>query len=306
VTAWLLLPLALSGLFGALGPRVALRLPPATATRFLSGGAILAAAASSVSLGLLTLVFIAPAPVLVAQGHWSDHVLRLHAQLAPVLGAAAAAAVVGLAIRFVRVGLRRLAAVRDAYRLADGLSDGDQELVVVDTGARQALAVPGRPGRIVVTTALLRDLDASERRALLAHERAHLAHRHYLHQSVAVLAAAVNPFLAALPGALELSCERWADEDATAVSGRSTVAHALAHAAGVRRAGTPAVVLAAAGSDVAARVGALSAPAPRPVLWRIAILTALLAATAIAIANAMHVTEDVFELAHRAYLAAHR
>jgi beta-lactamase regulating signal transducer with metallopeptidase domain len=151
----------------------------------------------------------------------------------------------------------------------------------------------------------LRDLDANERRALLAHERAHLTHRHYLHQSVAVLAAAVNPLLAALPHALALSCERWADEDATTVCQRSTVAHALAHAAGVRRAGTPAVVLAAGGSDVAARVGALRAPAPRPVLWRIGTLTALLAATAVAIAIAMHVTESVFELAQQVYLATH-
>lgn len=304
MTAWLLLPLALSGLFGLLAPRVALRLPPAVATWILSGGAMLSAAASSVSLGLLALIFVAPSPMLVAQGHWSDHALRLHADQAPVVGAAATMAVVLCAARFLWVGIRRLAAVRGAFRLAAALADGDQELVVLVSSDRQGLAVPGSPGRIVVTTALLRSLDADERRALLAHERAHLAHRHYLHQTAAVLAAAVNPLLAGLPRALELSCERWADEDAAHVCRRNTVAHALTRVATGVRPATPAAVLAAADRDVAARVGALRAPAPRLVAWRIAILTALLTATLAAVAIAMHDTEDVFELAQNAYRAA--
>ncbi|NED76366.1 M48 family metalloprotease, partial [Streptomyces sp. SID9944] len=39
----------------------------------------------------------------------------------------------------------------------------------------------GGPGRIVVTTALLTGLRPAERRALFAHERAHLAARHHRH-----------------------------------------------------------------------------------------------------------------------------
>jgi beta-lactamase regulating signal transducer with metallopeptidase domain len=301
MTGWLLLPLAMSALFGLLAPRLARRLPPAVATWFLSGGAVLAAAASSVSFGLLALIFVAPMPVLVAQGHWSDQVLRVHAAQGPVVGAVATAAVVVFAARFVRVALRRASAVRDAFRLAAALADGDQELVVLDSAARNGLAVPGHPGRIVVTTALLRTLDAGERRALLAHERAHLAHRHYLHQTAAVLAAAVNPLLARLPAALELSCERWADEDAAHVCRRSTVAQALTHAATGVRPLRSAVVLAAAGADVSARLGALRAPAPRLVLWRISILAGLLTATTVAVAVAMHDTERLFELAQSAY-----
>jgi hypothetical protein len=304
VTALLLLPLALSGLFGLLARRVALRLPPAVATWLLSAGAVLAAAASSVSLGLLTLIFIAPSPVLVARGHWSEHVLRLHAGQAPALGAAATAAVLVFAVRFIQVGLRRLAAIRAAYRLAAALTSSNRELVVLDSRTPHGLAVPGRPGRIVITTALLRALDAEQRRALLAHERAHLTHRHYLHQTAAVLAAAVNPLLAGLPRAIELSCERWADEDAAHTSRRSTVAHALTRAATGTRPATPAVVLAAAGADVTARIGAMQAPAPRLIARRIALLIALLAGTAVAAAIAMHDTHHLFELAQNAYRPA--
>lgn len=301
MTAWLLLPLALSGLFGLLARPVALRLPPAVATWLLSTGALLAATASSVSLGLLALIFVARSPLLVAQGHWSEQVLRLHAGQTPVLGAAATAGVIVFAARFLQVGLRRLAAIREAYRLAAALTSSDRELVVLESGASHGLAVPGRPGRIVITTALLRTLDAEERRALLAHERAHLTHRHYLHQTAAVLAAAVNPLLGALPRAIELSCERWADEDAAHTCPRSTVAHALTRAASRARPATPAVVLAAAGADVTARIGAMQAPAPRLVAWRIMLLIALLAGTAVAVAIAMHDTENLFELAQSAY-----
>jgi Zn-dependent protease with chaperone function len=299
--AWLLLPLALSGLFGLLARPVALRLPPTVATWLLSAGAVLAAAASSVSLGLLALIFVARSPLLVAQGHWSEQVLRLQAGQTPVLGAAATAGVIVFAARFLQVGLRRLVAIREAYRLAAALTSSDRELVVLEGGAPHGLAVPGRPGRIVITTTLLRTLDAEERRALLAHERAHLTHRHYLHQTAVVLAAAVNPLLAALPRAAELSCERWADEDAAHTCPRSTVAHALTRAARGARPATPAVVLAAAGADVTARIGARQEPAPRLVAWRITLLIALLIGTAVAVAIALHDTEHLFELAQNAY-----
>lgn len=176
---------------------------------------------------------------------------------------------------------------------------------MLDTAEPYAFAVPGRPGRIVVTTALLRSLDPAQRRALLAHERAHLHHRHHIHQSMAHLAAAVNPVLYRLPAALELSCERWADEDAARVSRRDTVADALTRAATGSRLAGPAVVLAAAVTDVADQVGALRGPAPRLAVWRVALLLGLLAATAVAVAEAMHDTERLFELAQSAYRAGH-
>jgi len=211
------------------------------------------------------------------------------------------------AARFVRAAARRVTAVRDAYRLAAALPASGGELAVLDATGRQAFAVPGRPGRIVVTTGLLRSLDAGQRRALLAHERAHLARRHHLHQTVVALAASVNPLLGRLPAALELSCERWADEDAARTCRRDTVADALTHAAtgNGHPLPTPAVVLAAAVTDVANRVVALRAPAARLTLWRVALLVALLVATAAAVLEAAHDTERLFELAQYAYRTGH-
>jgi len=56
----------------------------------------------------------------------------------------------------------RLIAVRDAYRLAQASPNTVSELSVLDTTDTQAYAVPGRPGRIVVTSGLLRRRDAGQ------------------------------------------------------------------------------------------------------------------------------------------------
>jgi beta-lactamase regulating signal transducer with metallopeptidase domain len=210
-------------------------------------------------------------------------------------------------VRFAVAGARRLTALRDAFRLASSLPAAGGELAVIDHPGRQAFAVPGRPGRIVVSSGLLRGLDAGERRAVLAHERAHLAHRHHLHHTIAHLAAAANPLLYRLPAAVALSTERWADEAAAARCRRDTVADALLHAAlgGTRLLAAPAVVLAAASTEVAARVHALRGPAPRLTLWRVALLLALLVATGAAVLEAAHDTERIFELAQAAYRTGH-
>lgn len=295
------LPLLLTAVFGLAAPVLARRLPPGVSTWLLSGGGLLAAGGSSASLALLAFPLIAQTPGVAGRGRWSDTVLRQHDPVATPVGVLAAAAVLLLAACFLRTATQRFAAVRDAYRLSRSLPDTGGELTVLHTTEAQAFAVPGRPGRIVVSTGLLRSLDPAQRRALLAHERAHLNHRHHIHQSVAHLAAAVNPLLRRLPAAVELSCERWADEDAAGVCRRDTVADALTRAAtGTRRVG-PAVVLAAAVTDVADRVVALRGPAPRLTVWRVALLVGLLAATVAAVAEAMHDTERLFELAQSAY-----
>jgi beta-lactamase regulating signal transducer with metallopeptidase domain len=152
----------------------------------------------------------------------------------------------------------------------------------------------------------LRALDAGERRAVLAHERSHLRHRHHLHHAAGQLAAA-NPLLARLPAALLLATERWADEDAARTVRRDTVARALTRSASRRqpRAGAG-VVLAVAAELIAARVHALQEPPPRPTAWRVtALLTVLLVCAASALAAAQQ-TERLFEVAKNAYLLTHR
>jgi Zn-dependent protease with chaperone function len=301
------LPFLFSALFGVAAPLLARRLPPATGTWLLSAGGLLAAAGSAASLALLGFTLVGQSPLLAAKGRWSDSTLR-HADPVATPVAVLALMVLGvLAVRFAVAGARRLTALRDAFCLAASLPASGGELAVIDHPGRQAFAVPGRPGRIVVSSGLLRGLAAGERRAVLAHERAHLAHRHHLHHTIAHLAAAANPLLYRLPAAVALSTERWADEAAAATCRRDTVADALLHAAlgGTRLLASPAVVLAAAATEVGARVHALRGPAPRLTLWRVALLVALLVATAAAVLEAAHDTERLFELAQAAYRAGH-
>jgi len=299
------LPLLLSALFALAAPALARRLPPHVATWLLSGGGLVAAAASSASLALLAFDGFAQAPLLASRGQWSGSVLRHHDPSAVPVGIAATVAVCVLALRFLRIAGRRLAALLGAHRLAAALP-ATGELAVLRSPDRQAFAVPGRPGRIAVTTGLLRGLDGGQRRALLEHERSHLRHRHHLHHTACQLAAAVNPLLCRLIPAVEQTTERWADEDAASVCPRGTVAGALSRAATGNRPAAPATVLAAAAADVADRIGALGDPAPRLTWWRIGLPAGLLLAAALAVAVAMRDTEQLIELAERAYLAGQR
>ncbi len=71
-----------------------------------------------------------------------------------------------------------------------------------------------------------------ERDVLLAHERAHAKHSHYLFTSAARLAAAANPLLRPVAAQAGYTVERWADERAAAQAGdRALAARAIARAA---------------------------------------------------------------------------
>ncbi|MFE4053577.1 M56 family metallopeptidase, partial [Streptomyces sp. YIM B13518] len=132
---------------------------------------------------------------------------------------------------------------RGAHRALAGLRE--TEVVVLPDGAPYAYALPGgRRDRVVVTTAMLDCLEPAERRALFAHERAHLTARHHRFLLAVQLAARANPFLRPLRTAVAYTAERWADEDAArAVGSRRTVARAIGKAALVSR-GTPVATLA--------------------------------------------------------------
>lgn len=303
---WLYLPLLLSALFGFTAPQLARRLPPHIATWMLSTGALVTAAGSSSALALLAFDLVARNPEIAARGRWSDEVLRHHDPITAPAGMVAIAAVVVFAVRFVSTGTRRTSAILAAHRLAAQLPATGSELSVLQSAHRQAFAVPGRPGRIAITTAMVRTLDPGQRRALLAHERSHLHHHHHLHHTAVHLAVAVNPLLRRLQSAVETTTERWADEDATALCRRDTVADALTRAATGTSPRVPAVVLAAAADDVIARVAALRAPAPQMTLWRIGLPSALMMATTIAVAIAVRDTERLFELAQNAYHCTRR
>jgi len=263
-------PFVVSALLALLAPWAAPRLPPRPAAWALTCAALVTAGGWVGALALLAFTGVGQIPEVAEQGPWSVSVLqaenpvRLVVAVIGGLALAGSAVALGVAARRHLRGL--LKARRDCRRLPGG------ELAVIDDPVPEAYALPGAPGRIVVSRGMLRALDDAERQALLAHERAHLRHRHHAFQITWRLAAAVNPLLRPLATSGAFVLERWADEEAAAVTGdRTVVARAVARAAlatsGTRR--RPGV-LAADGGPVPRRVKALLAPPRSP--WRLPLI----------------------------------
>lgn len=298
MTVTVYFPLLAAPLFALIAPRLSRRLPPAAATWLLSAGALAVAAATTASLGLLALPLVAQSPVFAREGGWSDSVLASHDPVRAPIAVVAIALLAMVSLHVALTGRRQVRALRSAYRLADAMP-GRAELAVVDTGRADAYAVPGRPGRIVVSVSTLRTLDAAQRRALLAHERAHLAQRHHLHLGVIGLAAAANPLLRPLRAAARVTCERWADETAAAVTDRAAVAGALTRASALAGPAPALPALPVASTAVDERVAALGKPAPRLAAWRLAVPILLVVVSALALLNAAVEAHTLLELAQR-------
>lgn len=294
-------PLVLSVLFGLTAPAIARRLPPAVAAWALSLGGLLAAGAWFGALGLLAFTLVGQDPTLASDGHWSDTALRHFDPVATPVAAAALLLLVVSAVRLTIAVPRHTKSVLRAHRLASALPAAGGELVVLDDAGVLACSVPGRPGRIVVSSGMLKVLEAGGRRAVLAHERSHLAHRHHLHRLAAGLAACSNPFLRGLPGASALATERWADEDAAAQCRRAVVADAVSEVSRRRGVGWQAhsaAVLAVGAEHLTERIAALRAPAPILRPWPLLVLAVMLVVAVLAGVDAVGDTAHLFEFAH--------
>jgi Peptidase family M48 len=276
------LPLLLALPLMLVAPRMAARGAPGPAARALTAVALVAAVSSTWSLILLALTLFDDLPPLSALDE--DPSLKLPE---PVPGPVALVAALVLAwggIRLITDVRRRVGTHR---RLRD-VGKPQAGLVIADWTQPMAVAVPGRPGHLLVTTGILRLLDSDERRVLFAHERAHLTHRHHRLMFAAGAAAAVNPLLVPVRGAVAFLVERWADEDAaTAVGDRDLTAQAVARAALATLKPAPPMALGIHGGTAVDRVQALSEPAPAarrrrlvgPVLIGAGCLTAIAVAT---------------------------
>ncbi|MFE9029048.1 M56 family metallopeptidase [Streptomyces iakyrus] len=243
-------------------------LHPRTATRLLTGVAGVMAACSTLCLGLVMVVGTAQLPGNPLPDGWSDPEVRAAVPYDEVVGKAAIPALCAVLVACGRAMWRHGRVRRRAHGALAGLRE--TEVAVLPDDAPYAYALPGgRRDRVVVTTAMLDCLEPAERRALFAHERAHLAARHHRFLLAVRLAALANPFLRPLRTAVSYTAERWADEDAAQVVGsRRAVACAIGKAALVSR-GTPVATLAglAAAGPVPRRVAALLGPAPAVRNW---------------------------------------
>ncbi|GGM07842.1 M48 family metalloprotease [Nakamurella endophytica] len=258
-------PLVFGAALGLLGPAAATRLPPRPATWLLTVGGLVAAGTTLLVLAILTATLIGGHSLLAGHLHWSPDVFDRSNPVPAVVGAAAALLLAVLAVRTAWAAVRSVVELRQAHRLARTLAPGDGELVVVTEPGPVALAVPGRPGRVVVSAELLRTFDAAERAVVLGHERSHLRHRHHLHHLAARVAAAAVPLLRGLPAATSLATERWADEDSTAQGPRPVVARALFEAAVRTRGAWPrrGACLSVASTDTDVRIRMMLAGPPR-------------------------------------------
>lgn len=242
-------------------------LHPRTATGLLSAIAAVLAVCSTLCLALLMVVGTAQLPGNPLPDAWSDQEVRDAVPYDEVAGMAAIPALLAVLAGCAGIAWRHFRVRRGALRALAGLPD--RGVAVLPDDAAYAYALPGRRDRIVVSSGMLAELDGPERRALFAHERAHLAARHHRYLLTVRLAARANPFLRPLCTSVAYTTERWADEEAAAVTGsRRTAARAVAKAALVAR-GAPDAALAhfAAAGPVPRRVAALLAPAPAALRW---------------------------------------
>lgn len=244
------------------------RLAPWLATWLLTVCALALAALSWTALGVLAVAGAVRLPPAALAGGWSlatvragDPISKIEAALAGVL--LAAALVAGVRMLWRRV--RALAAAT----LEAACLPGPNRLVAVQDTVPDAYALPGLPGRVVVSTGMLDALDDADREAMLAHERAHLTCHHYAFVAATRLAATCNPLLRPVASAVAYTVERWADERAADECGdRRQVARAVGRAAlattrhpGRRR--IPGAVLGLLGRRRSALLGA--GPVPRRV-----------------------------------------
>jgi Zn-dependent protease with chaperone function len=305
---WLLyLPLLIPALAGAAARPLAALLEPRQATWVLTITAVALAACSSVALALLAAYAAARVPALATLGDYSQQVVRRADPISAPAGALAAIALLSAAGAVAILFRRRARALAASYRRA-ALLPGAAGVVVVPGSGVEAYALPGNPGRIVVSGELLDSLGARGCAALIAHEQAHLSGRHHLFVAAARLAAAANPMLLPVARSVEFTVERWADEHAADVTGdRGLVAETIGQVAllaSARPARLPGLSLAIVGSAARHVSLALAGPVPRrvaalltaPPRRRIALLAACLALVAIAAVAALDAAGDLHAL----------
>ena len=325
MSALVYLPLLVPVLAAAAARPLAARLEPRLATWLLTATTVALAAFSTAALALMTASALARSPFLATLGDYSQPALRRGDPIPALAGMAAALLLTAAAVAVAVVIRARARALAESYRRAASMAPGGR-VVVVPGHSIEAYALPGSPGRIVVSGRLLDALNDRGRAALLAHEHAHLAGRHHLFTTVAHLAAAANPLLLPVARAVDYTVERWADERAASVTGdRRLVASTIGQVAllatpragrlrtaslgitgtrgiaGARGAARVRPISLAWAGPVPRRVAALLAPPPRRQLALLAIVAILILAAGASAAEAARDLHALLEFAQAAH-----
>src|SRR5579885_3119861 len=127
------------------------RLDPRSGTWLLTVSAVLLAAGSGAALFALAATVIGQIPIVAAAGHYSVLALRADDPDSRFIGLLACLLLAGALGSLVLFAVRRVRALIAVVRTANDLP-GHGALSVLDDPAPQAYALPGRPGRVVVST----------------------------------------------------------------------------------------------------------------------------------------------------------
>jgi Zn-dependent protease with chaperone function len=309
-----LVPFACSLLLALTAGGLSRRLSPPVAAPLLTLTALATSLATGILLCLAAFTALARDPLVASLGGWPDDRWHPWAGLPAVWGVAAAV-LAGILLASAVVYLARVGwdLVR-AHRACRQLTRADDQLMITPEEYPTAftLPVPLRGGAIVVSTGMLRLLPADERRALLAHESAHLRRYHTGYVLLASLAAAANPLLRPAARQVRLAVELWADQlAAREVGDGRVVARALARAslAASRPQQPGGFRLAVAESDVSARVHALTHLPPRFRPWAAAsvlVLAVASSAIAVTLTFAVHNQIELAQLVSARTVAEHQ
>ena len=246
---------------------------PATCARVLTVAVVLAAASVGSALLLVTMAASSELHTVSDALGWCRALYPGDHGAAPWAGAVAGLLLTVAIVRATRYR-RQVRAEHAPFANIDGLE-------VVASDEPIAFAVPGRPGGVVIGSALLGHLDPDERSAVLAHENAHLRLHHHRYVHTVELCAASFPFLVPLARQVRFATERWADESAAVeIGSRRTVARAIARVALMPRASQLSPALSFSGRGTSARVDALLHPSgPRRLELPAAVMFATITTT---------------------------
>ncbi len=158
------------------------RLWPRAAAWAIASAAVALAGATIGALVLLACPLPAQVPFVAELGRWRPGTVASHSPTPVWVSLVALALLLLIAWRAVRE-LKALAAERlDAAQLRRAIGGRfNDAVVIVDDPVPAAYAVGGiltRRGAVVITASLLQVLDADERAAVIAHERAHVRQCH--------------------------------------------------------------------------------------------------------------------------------
>lgn len=252
----LLLPLLIAVLLSIVVTTSHRRLPPVVAAKAVTVTLVVVAVAAVPTLWILTLGYLAHMPLFGRGLQWCAESFGVHDRVSTWIGIPA--------IALAATGTIRAAQVLRTHRRLRHDQPGPVEIATHQHPF--AVTLPGRGGRVLMSTGLLALLQPDEQSIVLAHEHAHAHHRHDRYLLVAQFASATVPLLRPLTSRLQFSLERWADEAAvTACGDRRFVARTLAKVA--LHSVNPVGSLSFSGLGVPARVAALLAPPSKPLRY---------------------------------------